>query len=248
MSHLKDTFKDILKHTHGLGIFEMVRITGTLENTSVETIDANKTVIVKGVVNKPVPEFVDTSLGLRNMRVLDGNLRFPGFDADDGTISIVTQERNGVTTPFSVDFKSKEGTKANYRFAIGAVLDQQMAKIDFKGATFNINIVPSADNINTLGWFNSTLSLTEMNFTPKTDGTKLTFQIGDGSSDSADVIINNDISGSLNTERQWPLDVVLKILKLSDTGDCVLSINDKLMQITIDSGLGVYTYLIPPRQ
>jgi len=248
MTHLKDTFKDILKHTHGLGIFEMVRITGTLENTGVETIDPNKTVIVKAVVNEPVPEFVDTTVGLRKLSTLDGFLKYPGYAADDGTLKVVTQDRNGTMTPFSVDFKSADGDKSNYRLAIGAVLDQQMAVIEFKGAVFNINVVPTALNIQKLGWMNSTLSLTDMTFTPKTDGTKLTFQIGDGSSDSADIVINNDISGSLNTDRQWPLDAVLKILKLSDTGHCVLSINDRLIQITIDSGLGIYTYLIPPKQ
>lgn len=248
MTHLKDTFKDVLKHTHSLGIFEMVRITGLPDSTGVETVDLNKTVIVKAVMNDPVPEFVDTTIGLRNLSTLDGFLKFPGFDADDGTLKIVTQDRNGTITPFSAAFKSKDGDTGNYRFAIGAVLDQQMAVIDFKGAEFKINIVPSADNIKRLGWMNSTLSLTDMTFTPKTDGTKLSFQIGDGSSDSSEITINNDIAGSLNTERQFPLDIVLKILKLSDTGDCVLSINDKLIQITIDSGLGVYTYVIPPKQ
>ena len=36
---IKDILKDILKHTHGLGIFEMVKITGDLEKTVVEAVD-----------------------------------------------------------------------------------------------------------------------------------------------------------------------------------------------------------------
>jgi len=248
MTHLKDTFKDILKHTYGLGIFEMVRITGLPDSTGIETVDPNKTVIVKAVTNEPVAEFVDTTVGLRALNTLDGFLKYPGYDAEDGTMKVVTQDRNGTITPFSVDFKSADGDKSNYRLAVGAVLDQQMATIEFKGADFKINIVPEEKIIKRLGLMNSTLSLTDMTFTPKTDGTTLSFQIGDGSSDSANIIINNDISGSLSTERQFPLDVVLKILKLSDSGLCVLSINDKLIQITIDSGLGIYTYIIPPKQ
>jgi len=249
MTQLKDTLKDILKHTHGLGIFEMVRITGTKESTGVETVDSNKTVIMKAVTNKPVPEFVDSVIGLRVLGVLDGYLKFHGFDTDGGSLSITTQDRNGVVTPFGAVFKSKDGTLGDYRFAIGAVLDQQMASIDFKGATYKVEIVPTPVNITDLGWFNSTLSLTDMTFTPRTNGTTLTFDVGDGSSDSAKIVINNNITGSLSTERQWPLDIVLKILKLSNTSSsCVLSINDKLMQIKISSGLGEYTYLIPPKQ
>ena len=45
---IKDVFKDVLKHTHGLGIFEMVKITGEVDKTIVETVDADKTVIFKG--------------------------------------------------------------------------------------------------------------------------------------------------------------------------------------------------------
>ena len=45
---IKDILKDVLKHTHGLGIFEMVKITGEVDKTNIETVDADKTVIFKG--------------------------------------------------------------------------------------------------------------------------------------------------------------------------------------------------------
>ena len=48
MARISDTLKDVLKHTHGLGIFEMVKIKGVDDKTTIETVDADKTVIVKG--------------------------------------------------------------------------------------------------------------------------------------------------------------------------------------------------------
>ena len=40
----------------------------------------------------------------------------------------------------------------------------------------------------------------------------------------------------------------LRILKLSDSGNCVLSINDEgLLQIIVDSGMAKYTYLLPAK-
>ena len=56
------------------------------------------------------------------------------------------------------------------------------------------------------------------------------------------------IDGSITGDWKWPLDIVLKILRLSDTGNCVLSINDQgLLQIVVDSGMAKYTYLLPAR-
>ena len=69
---IKDVFKDVLKHTHGLGIFEMVKITGEVDKTVVETVDADKTVIFKGETHNPVPDFVDSTVGLSRMGVLQG--------------------------------------------------------------------------------------------------------------------------------------------------------------------------------
>ena len=40
-NYIKDTMKDILRHTHDLGIFEMVKIKGSTELTEVETVDAD---------------------------------------------------------------------------------------------------------------------------------------------------------------------------------------------------------------
>ena len=79
---IKDIMKDVLKHTHGLGIFEMVKISGDVEKTTVETVDADKTVIFKGETHNPYPEFVDSTVGLSRMGVLHGLLQYPGFDGE----------------------------------------------------------------------------------------------------------------------------------------------------------------------
>ena len=247
-NHIKDILKDVLKHTHGLGIFEMVKITGDLEKTEIQTVDPEKTVIFKGKTVNPVPDFVDSTLGLSRMGVLQGYLNYPGFDDENATVKVVTQERNGEDVPVEVSFKSADGNDANYRFMLADVVNQQMKDITFKGADFTVNIVPTAKNLKDLNYFNSILGAYEATFSPKTDGTNLTFHIGDGVSDRAKVHINSDIDGSIARDWKWPLDIVLKILRLSDSANCVLSINDQgLMQIKVLSGLGEYTYLLPAK-
>ena len=88
-NYIKDTMKDILRHTHDLGVFEMVKIKGTAEVTEVETVDADKTVIFKGELNNPVVDFVDATVGLSRMGVLKGYLQYPDFDNENATVRVV---------------------------------------------------------------------------------------------------------------------------------------------------------------
>jgi hypothetical protein len=182
------------------------------------------------------------------MGVLHGLLQYPGFDGEGSDTKINTQERNGETVPVEVEFTSADGNDAHYRFMLADVINQQLKAIKFKGAEFDLNIVPSDKNLKDLAYFNSVLGAFEANFSPKTDGTSLWFHIGDGVSDRTKILINSDIDGSITGDWKWPLDIVLKILRLSDTGNCVMSINDQgLLQIIVDSGMAKYTYLLPAR-
>ena len=52
-NYIKDTLKDVIRHTHDLGIFEMVKIKGSNRIPEIETVDADKTVILKGSTNNP---------------------------------------------------------------------------------------------------------------------------------------------------------------------------------------------------
>ena len=245
---IKDILKDVLKHTHGLGIFEQVKLTGTVESTEVETVDADKTVIFKGETHQPVPDLVDSTIGLSRMGVLQGNLQYPGYDDATGSVAVVTQERNGEQVPTEVEFKSAEGNEAHYRFMLADVINQQLKSIKFKGAEFDVNVVPSDKNLKDLTYFNSVLGTYEANFSPKTNGTDLYFHIGDAGSDRTKIHVSNTIEGEIKGDWRWPLDIVLRILKLSDSGNCVLSINDEgLLQIIVDSGMAKYTYLLPAK-
>jgi hypothetical protein len=245
---IKDILKDVLKHTHGLGIFEQVKLTGTVESTEVETVDADKTVIFKGETHQPVPDLVDSTIGLSRMGVLQGYLQYPGYDDATGSVAVVTQERNGEQVPTEVEFKSADDNEAHYRFMLADVINQQLKSIKFKGAEFDINVVPTDKNLKDLTYFNSVLGTYEANFSPKTNGTDLYFHIGDAGSDRTKIHVSNAIEGEIKGDWRWPLDIVLRILKLSDSGNCVLSINDEgLLQIIVDSGMAKYTYLLPAK-
>lgn len=247
-NYIKDTLKDVLKHTHSLGIFEMVKITGTLEETVIETVDTEKTVIFKGTMAKPVPDFVENTVGLSRMSVLDGYLKFPGFDDEAATVKVETQERNGATVPTEVSFVAADGTDATYRFMLADVVNQQLKNIAFKGADWDISIVPTQKNLKDLAYFNGVLGQFESTFSPRTADGKLYFHIGDGGGDRTKILVNDAPDGEITHEFRWPLDIVLKILRLSESSNVVMSFNSKgLMQIVVHSGLAEYTYLLPSK-
>jgi len=247
-NYIKDTMKDVLRHTHDLGIFEMVKIKGTTELTEVETVDADKTVIFKGEMNNPVVDFVDATVGLSRMGVLKGYLQYPDFEHENATVRVVTQDRNGESVPTEVEFISENGTDAHYRFMLADVINQQLKDIKFKGAEFDVNIEPSQKMMKDLTYFNTILAAYEANFMPKTEEGALYFHVGDGGSDRTKILIDNNVEGEINTEWKWPLDVVLKILRLGDNSNLVMSFNNQgLLQIKVDSGMGIYTYLLPAR-
>ena len=83
----------------------------------------------------------------------------------------------------------------------------------------------------------------------KTENGALYFHVGGDASDRTKSLIDNNVEGDLTSEWNWPLDIVLKILRLGDNSNLVLSINNQgLLQIKVDSGLGIYTYLLPARR
>ena len=86
------------------------------------------------------------------------------------------------------------------------------------------------------------------NFMPKTEEGALYFYVGAEGSDRTKILINNNVEGEINTDWNWPLDIVLKILRLSDNAEVDMSFNNQgLLQITVNSGMGVYTYPLPMR-
>jgi hypothetical protein len=182
------------------------------------------------------------------MGVLDGYLKFPGFDDENATVKVVTQNRNDEDVPVEVEFVSAEGTDAHYRFMLADVVNQQLKDIKFKGAEFDVNIVPSAKMLKDLSYFNSVIGAFETNFSPRTEDNKLYFYIGDEGSDRTKVLVAEGVDGEIKHDFRWNLDIVLKILRLGDNSNVVISFNGQgLCQIVVDSGLGVYTYLLPAR-
>lgn len=245
---IKDIFKDVLRHTHALGFIEMVKISGDESLTEIEAMDADKTVILKGKLHNPVADFIDQTVGLSRMSVLDGYLKFPGFGDEGAKVEIETQSRNGEDIPVEISFESAEGHSGSYRFMLADVINQQLKTVKMKEIPWDVTIVPTQKNLKDLGYFNGVLGGFEPVFSPTTENGALYFNIGEGAGDKGKLPINNNVDGDLSGNWKWEIDKALSILRLSDSANCTVSFsNAGAMQIVIDSGLGEYTYILPAK-
>ena len=55
-----DILKDIVKHTHGLGFLDLVKITGDDKETVIDSMAEDRSVILQGSFHKPQTEMTGT--------------------------------------------------------------------------------------------------------------------------------------------------------------------------------------------
>mgnify|MGYP001195529901 FL=1 len=92
----RDIVQDIVKHTAGLGFITSVKVTGTDESTTLDAMDADRTVILQAKLHNTVSEF-NGEFGLGNLGFLAGVTALGNYQTDDATVDVVARDRNGVS-------------------------------------------------------------------------------------------------------------------------------------------------------
>jgi hypothetical protein len=81
-------------------------------------------------------------------------------------------------------------------------------------------------------------------FKTKTEDGHLKFMFGDHSSHAGEFVFQHDVGGQIKRQWSWPMLQIISILGLVGNKRMKLS-DDGVMQIVVDSGVAVYTYIIP---
>jgi len=246
MSVTKDVVQDVVKMTAGLGFISAVKITGTDAETTLDAMDAERTVILKAKLHNPVTEF-NGEFGLGNLGFLSGVTNLANYKEDDATVEVVNRERNGVSTPDHLLFKDKDGNTDQYRFMSKEIIEQTLQTVKFKGTDWDVTFEPTKAKVGELQAIAGIYGGIEPNFTVKTDAGNLVITVGasDGSFTGKRTFAHN-VEGDLNEGYAWPLNQVLAILKLGMSANCVMNISKRgALQISIDTGIGKYDYILP---
>jgi hypothetical protein len=231
-----------VQHTHGLGVIDLVKIVGTENETILEAIAENRSVILQAKFKGPIAEFVGT-FGMPNLGKLSTVLNIPEYK-ENAVITISTQDKNGETVPVGVHFENKSGDfKNDYRFMSAEIVNDKLKTVRMKQVAWNIDIVPSAASIQRLK-FQASANSEENNFIAKTENSDLKFYFGDHSSHAGNFVFQSGVSGKLSKAWAWPVAVVISILSLP--GNKTFKISDEgAAMITVDSGIAEYNYILP---
>lgn len=241
---MKDTLKDIIEHTSALGL-ELIKVDGSDKETVISAVADDRSVVVTGTFKNPNSEFIGT-FGMPNLTKLKTILSFDEYD-NESKISVSKKDRDGVSTPDMIHFETKTGDFVNdYRLMAKAVIEEKVKKFVFNGVNWNIEFEPTVSNIQRLKKQQQANS-EESTFTTKVDNGELKIYFGDPSTHSGNFVFQSDIKGDLKKSWHWPVNQVLNILNLP--GDKTYRISDQgATEITVDSGLAVYRYLLPAQQ
>lgn len=241
---MKNILSDIVSHTNKLGFLNIVKVTGTEEKTLIDSMADDRSVIMYGETANPYPQLTGT-FGMPQLEKL--RYLVEGKEYQEGAkIEIVTAERNNETIPVGLHFENKDGDfKNDYRFMNQDIINEKLKTIKFKGVKWNVEISPLITSIQRFQ-YQSGANTEHTTFLTKTENNQLKFMFGDASSHSGEFVFATDISGKLSKAWTWPISPVLSILKAADVNNTVMSFSDEgAMQITLDSGLATYKYIIP---
>lgn len=239
---MKEILQDIVTHTYSLGFLPLVKITSDDTATIIESMSEDKSVIVSAKTHNLVPNFRGT-FGMPNLDKLSLHLKNPEYK-ENAKISVVNTEKNGVTIPVQLHFENAVGDfKNDYRFMITEQINEKLKTVKFRGAKWDIEFEPSPLAITRLALQSQAHSEANI-FQVQTDKGNLVVLFGNAAIHAGSFIFEHDVQGTLKHTWSWPVTQVQKILNLS--GDKTIKISDAgAMQITVDSGLAVYEYILP---
>lgn len=241
---MRDYLLDIVQHTYGLSVINLIKITGDATSTQINAFDqATKTVVLNAEFKTPVADFVGT-FGMPNLDRLSTILNLPVYK-ENAKITVSTQQDStGATVPSGINFENADGDfKNNYRFMSEAVINDQLKNVKMKQVKWGVEVVPTNAAIQKLK-FQAQAHSDAATFSTKTENGDLKVFFGDHSSHAGNFVFASATGGSLSKQLNWPVAVVNSILSLP--GDKTFKISDEgVAEITVDSGLAVYHYLLP---
>ena len=241
---MQDILQDIVSHTHKLGFITTLKVTAE-DDTSIESMAEDRSVIMTATTHNPVGEFVGT-FGMPDLGKLAYHLNNPEYKVE-ANINVVQAERNGETIPTHIHFENKAGDFENdYRFMNRAIIEEKVKSVKFKGGSWNVEFEPSMASIARMKLMAGAHS-EETVFQVRTEDGNLNFYFGDLNTHAGHFTFEHGVDGTLTHTWAWPVAQTIAILNLD--GDKTMSITDQgAMKISVDSGMAKYDYILPAQQ
>jgi len=240
---MKDFLKDVIQYMHGLGDVDLVKVTGTDNETKVSAVAEDKSVIVSSVFKNPIADAIGV-FGMPNLSKLKTILSFGDEYDENSQITVIREIREGEDTPTTIHFESKDNDFINdYRLMAKNIVEGKVKNVSFKGATWNIQFEPSVQSILRLKRQASANS-EELYFSTKVEKGDLKIYFGDHSTHSGNFVFQAGVTGTMTKTWNWPVKAFLAIMDMPGTKTVKIS-DMGATEIIVDSGLAVYSYILP---
>jgi hypothetical protein len=242
---MRDYLLDLVEHTYDLGCIDLIKISGTADETIVNGVAEDRSVVVDAKFQAPIADVIGV-FGMPNLSKLKILLNLQEYK-ENAQINVVRQERNGEQQPVGLHFQNKVGDfKNDYRFMTSEVVAEKLKTPKFRGVTWHIEFEPTVASIMRLK-MQASANAEELNFKAKTDGSDLKFFFGDHSTHAGEFVFQPGVTGSLKHAWSWPVKQFISIMDL--TGDKIVRISDDgAAMITVNSGIAEYNYILPAQQ
>jgi hypothetical protein len=236
---MRDHLLDLVEHTHDLGVIDLVKITGDDKSTVINGLAEDRSVVVEGTFAGPHADFIG-NFGMPNLSKLKILLNIQEY-RENAKLGITKKDTGA---PDGINFENAAGDfKNNYRFMASEIVNEKLKTVKFKGVNWHIEFEPTVASIQRLK-MQAQANSEENTFTTKVENGDLKIFFGDVSTHSGNFVFHPHITGSLSRAWMWPIKQFLSIMDL--VGDKTVKISDQgAAEITVDSGLAVYRYLLP---
>jgi len=191
---MRDHLLDLVEHTFDLGFIELVKVTGTDSETTIDGLAEDRSVVVSAKFKQPVSEFVGT-FGMPNLSKLKILLGIPEYK-ENAQISVQRQDRNGEQIPTGLHFENAAGDfKNDYRFMTSEIIAEKLKTVKFKGANWNVDFEPTIAGIQRLK-FQAQANGEETVMTAKTENGDLMLYFGDHSTHAGNFVFQPSVGGT----------------------------------------------------
>jgi len=241
---MKDILQDIVNHTQNLGFLTTVKVTGSEDKTVFNSMADDRSVIMEAETHNTYPDMMGV-FGMPALQKLKYLLDGAEYK-EDAKITIKNAERNGVDIPVGIHFENAAGDfKNDYRFMNQEIINEKMKTVKFRGVNWDVEIEPSVAAVQRFN-FQAGANSEHPTFVAKTEDGNLKFVFGDASTHGGEFVFAMGVDGKMDKGWAWPVSQILAILKIADVNNTKMSLsNEGAIQITLDSGLANYKYIIP---
>jgi hypothetical protein len=189
---MKDILQDIVGHTHTLGL-SIVKITGDDNETKIDSMADDRSVIMMGQTNAPIPEMKGV-FGMPQLNKLKYLIDCAEYK-EGAEIELTSRSINGEMIPDGIHFENKDGDfKNDYKFMNTQIINEKLKNVKFKEPKWTVELEPTLASIQRFS-LQAGANTEHTTFLARTDGDKVKFIFGDASTHGGEFVFAQGITG-----------------------------------------------------